>query len=912
MKCSAIFPLVLCLYLFLPSTLTFSMTPAVDMEKVIVRGVIDPATEELRTVSQIHLRISAGHPQELRFYLNPGREVVKILGPRGNEIAYRTSMRRLFGNAMAFKQISIQIPPELAQEDSVVLTFFIQGRVKDRGFYKLGNYFNGSGMAVMSNVLFPELDVIGGNGMDAFFWLELELTAPSDWTLAVAGAPIITEGNDNVALPSRTALTGDDFDRFLASRFTGKIHQYYCPRIGINIGLFYLYGGVDLTCQTRQVSGIGVRVYAICTDSASASVMLDAAEKTIPALEDAIGPFPFENLAIVLKPKALPFAAGALDSWGMISLPRTYPQNWTQGTQETFVHEMIHQYWNECLQSPTEEALALSEPFAAYLDAELWTKIFADSSTAQISRWSRVNDCANYWWATQHYCERPLVGLKLGFDPFSWSGFYDKGAIGVAMIADLLGPDEFRQFQHEVFSGGEAKKFTLDSLQAAIGRHSKYPCNRLVQDIFKSTTHYDYAIASVKTRKVGSDSCAADIRIVKKQPGEFPMVLKVSFADSSVVERRVEPGLAAQNLQVRGPVPFRQVQLDPDFMTLDSDRFNNVYPRLDRFSLAWGRRNYNELPHPIDDWGGTDLVARRTILSPVLDYTDLDGARFGASLETRNAFRDKKYVWATWSDKQDKLRGAAGWFVGSNVERSKLALHYYDDGLVREAIVTAFPPSWRNALALSLGAGYEERPAQMSSTGHLRYSQSAPSFRLGLTIPYLDNLVSLVSTGKACGLWLNLRKSAAIWGGEMDYLQIDGDTQLGIGPLVMRFRWGLSDGVSNEGEAFPLGGRWGYIDDRVRMVRGYSLRFARSLLLLNASAAPIRFPRGHIVLFTDLARYRELEGAKSHTLLGYGTGIRYALPWANWLESATLRLDYGVPKEGLKRGFVYVGLGSAF
>jgi len=885
----------------------FSSNENIDIEKVIVRGTIDPVKKELRTVSQLHLKIIEKNPEELKFFLNPGREVVKILGPGGEELQYRLSTHKLVGYVMVFKQVNIQVPPELQARDSLKLTFFLDGKVKDKGLFKFGNFLSEKGLALTGNVLFPELGVdVEPKEKDPFFWLELELSAPFDWTLATAGEPEVTGIEENKPVSSRTGLTGEQVEKFLREKPTGKRTRYYWEKIGI--GEFSLYGGPDWVVHTKEISGVQIRLYTMRADSASASVLLEAAEKTIPVLEDVIGPFPLKDLSIVVPPEMLlGKAAGATANWGVMTLPR-HALSWKRWHQENFVHEMIHNYWPFCLRTPADEIIILAEPFANYLDAELWGKIYDDTLA---SLQSRANACHSYWLSAQVYCERPLIGLS-PLDPFFWAGFYSKGPLSVSMLADILGPEQFRRFQQEVFAEGDGKIYSLDSLQAGIERHSQYPCKNLVYDLFKTNIRYDYAISGVKVKDTGPDSCNGDIRITKNQIGEFPMMLKVSFADSAVIKQRIDPQAKEQTIRVRGPAPFREAELDPDVRTLDCDRFNNVYPRRQPLRLAWARSCYLQFPHPTIDWGETALSRRRFIFSPVVDYTDLDKVRFGIGLEARRAYQDKVYLWGAWSDKQEKLRGGAGWFYSPNLARYKLAAHYHDDGLVREGIFTAFLPSWDNWLAFSLGAGYEERPSLVTSTEKLRYSQSAPSFRLGLTIPYLNygsDMLFPYPGGRSYMLFLHLRKSASIWGGNMDYLQVEGDTRMGLGSLGFRFRWGFSNGVNSVGEGFSLGGRWGYADDRVRMVRGYSLRFARRFLLLNTEYRIMGIPRGSLVFFGDLAGYREVEKTKSQTLLGYGIGIRYWLPWKDWLESALIRVDYGAPKEGFDKGFFYIGMG---
>ena len=146
----------------------------------------------------------------------------------------------------------------------------------------------------------------------------------------------------------------------------------------------------------------------------------------------------------------------------------------------------------------------------------------------------------------------------------------------------------------------------------------------------------------------------------------------------------------------------------------------------------------------------------------------------------------------------------------------------------------------------------------------------------------------------------------------MDYFHVEGDTKFALFLLDMRFRWGFSGGVDNDGEAFLLGGRWVYSDEPVRMVRGYGLHFAKNFWLLNTRIFLPVITNGAFELLCDLARLADAKTSDARTLVGYGIGVRYWLQWFDWLEGTMLRIHYGVPKEGIKHGFLYAGLGWEF
>ena len=893
-----------------PSTESSS---GVGIDRAVVRGALYPAAGGLRTISRLYLSLPTPHPKEVQFVINPGRRLTKILGPDGQALTHTISSRRLYIYGLVYSQVTVTLPDAYAEEDPIALTFFLDGGVTNKGFYKFGDFLNDEGIAALGDVLVPQLDIYDGPETDDFLWLELELNAPAGWVLGTAGSPMVTEITDPTATKTHTELTADEFDQFLGLNPSGMM-QHYWKRIGINAGLFYLNGGKDWTVQRCETAGVRVGLYTSRGDSAKASVMLGAAEKMIPIMQESYGPFPFKDLSLVISSPGHFGGGPALDSWSMATFPAGYI-SWDRGSQQVFAHELIHQYWNQSLRVPFKQAKVLCEPFASYLDSELWARAFAESLVSQAPIGSRGGHAVTYWLAAQAYREQPAVDLRFVLDPFANPGLYDKGTLGVAMLADLLGPENFKRFQHELFSQGDGRPYNIDSLQSGIASYSKYPCDHIVRDIFAGAVHYDYGIDDANVEAISTDSCRVAIRITRKETGEFPMLLRVSFANSAVVTRRIEPRAKDQIITVEGPTPFRKAELDPEIRTLDCNWFDNAYPRLQRFLLAWGRRRYDRLPYPAADWGNFGYASRRFYLSPVLDCTDFDGYRAGIGLETRMAYRDKKYVWATWSEKHAKIRGGAGWFFGSNVKRTKIMAHYHDDGLVREAILTVFGLAWRDRIMLSPGMGYEERPSAVAGeSGSLRYAQSAPSFRLGLTLPHTDYLTGFMLGGSPPEfhlLTVSARKAAAIWGANMDFLQVEGDSRFDIGRMVAHLRWGLSNHVNSEGEGFALGGRWGYADDRVRMVRGYDLGCYDRFVLLNAEYTFFGIPRGSLVLLSDLAHCRAVGEGRGHILLGYGVGLRYWLPWANWLESVPVRIDVAAPKEGLDKGRIYIGVWSA-
>lgn len=394
------------------------------------------------------------------------------------------------------------------------------------------------------------------------------------------------------------------------------------------------------------------------------------------------------------------------------------------------------------------------------------------------------------------------------------------------------------------------------------------------------------------------------------------MLLKASFADSVDTYVRIDAAARDQTIRLRGPLPFRRAELDPDVRTIDADRHNNVFPRRRIMSASWGRTPTTHFPQPDAHPSQMhDFSARRFVVCPVIDHTDPDGMRYGLGLEVNRAYQDRFRGWAAWSTDQERLRAHLEWVTATRpMGMFKIGAEYEDNGLVREALLTAYLPSWRNRVALSVGAGYEERPDTVTGVAKLGYDRGGAALRLGVCFPGLDYYWGMLNSSNWWSylLRIDLRGAYADGSRPLEYVQLEGDTRLGLGPLALRFRWGLADHVSTEGEAFALGGRWAYAEDGVRTVRGYDLQFARRFVLLNLEARGLSYRTASLVAICDLARTRPPGTEATHTLLGYGLGVRYLLPRIGWLNRTLLRVDYAVPQEDFDRGKAYIGIRSAF
>jgi hypothetical protein len=884
-----------------------------DVEVVTVRAVLDPGAASLRAVAQLKLHLLPDAPRVLEFYLNSGRNVVRLLGPDGDELAYGTSMAHGWMGAFANRKVTVGIPGSVRGEEPFVLTFFLDGTVRDAGFKGLGCRLDEKGLTATADALFPMASApFIENARDPYHYLDLEIVAPADWTLVTGGEPEVAVVSGDGLDATLTSPADERIRSFLGRPPWPTAARWRWARIGVNAGLMYLYGGPDWLSRTKDACGIPIRMHATPPDTGVAWPMLEEAAKAMPVLIEEIGPFPFHSLCIALPPRMiLGSYAGGQDSWAMITLQPACPAT-APSCVETLIHEMVHQYWNQCMSTPEDGTSTLSEPFTTYLGYALAYKI---AGKPQANWGQRANACWLYWRDAQLYHEPPLRDLVLS-DPFMGTSFYAKGHLVASTLAELVGEEDFRAFQHRVFASGEGMTYSLDSLEVQFERMRPGIGGGLVRDLFTKVPRYDYSILDAKVVEAGPESCSVDVRVRRNRGGPFPLLLKGSFSDSADTYVRIDAAPREQTIRLRGPRPFRETELDPDVRTIDADRQNNVFPRRRISSAEWARTAITHFPQPDARQGQRrDFSARRFVVSPVVDHTDPDGMRYGFGLEVNRAYQDRLQAWTAWSPDQERLRGHFEWVTATQpMGMFKIGAEYEDNGLVREGIVTTYLPSWRNRVALSVGAGYEERPDLVTHAARLDYDRGGAALRLGMSFPVLDYYRGMLisSSWWSYLLRLDLRGTHAGGSRPLEHAEIEGDTRLGFGTFGLRFRWGLADRVATEGQGFALGGRWVYAEDGIRMVRGYDLGFARRFVLLNLEGQCFSVRTTSLVAFCDLARAHLIGADESRTFLGYGLGVRYRLPRTSWLSPTVLRIEYGIPKEDFDRGKVYIGVRSAF
>lgn len=130
-----------------------------------------------------------------------------------------------------------------------------------------------------------------------------------------------------------------------------------------------LAGRYQFEEETRN--GVTVRVASFVVKNATAYRQLrNIAFSAIEQFPRFLGPFPFEELTILEKSTPFPYGqapAGIVFITSEAFTPKLGDVNeWVQGVNMRFVHEIAHQYWGEAVRMQSPEDQWIDEAFAEY------------------------------------------------------------------------------------------------------------------------------------------------------------------------------------------------------------------------------------------------------------------------------------------------------------------------------------------------------------------------------------------------------------------------------------------------------------------------------------------------------------------------------------------------------------------
>ncbi|HYG36816.1 MAG TPA: two-component regulator propeller domain-containing protein, partial [Clostridia bacterium] len=299
-----------------------------------------------------------------------------------------------------------------------------------------------------------------------------------------------------------------------------------------------------------------------CTFSvneAYARRVLQRSSEVLQAFEEAFGPYPFPQVAIVEHPFQ---GAGG---HGFPSLVTMKPERLAPEHEQRFLdayvpHELAHLWWGNALPPWIAEGAAVFANFhfleqakgrsaaTAFLDQEVYAPFRSESSTA------------------------PLVNAQ-------GATLYAKGSYLLVMLEAHLGQpavlDALKTFlKHHANDRRTDAEAQTESMIQTLQRAAGSELNSFVADWTRSVKRFDPAITSMRQEPEQQNH---NVTLEVQQLGEisFPLPLRVKLANGKTKDLVARCSGQKEVLEFQTSSPVVSAELDPEHLFLDVDRSNN-------------------------------------------------------------------------------------------------------------------------------------------------------------------------------------------------------------------------------------------------------------------------------------------------------------------------------------------------
>lgn len=216
---------------------------------------------------------------------------------------------------------------------------------------------------------------------------------------------------------------------------------------------------------------------------------------------------------------------------------------------------------------------------------------------------------------------------------FSEFGIYNEMVYGRAsrmygMLRDALGDSAFLRFLHDYYARWQFKHVDEHAMRASAERASGRDLGWFFDQWVHRTGLIDYALRDVRVERSGG-KWVTRARIVRVGAYRHPMPVGALTGGGWVIARGA-PERDDQWVEIHTSEPPRAVRLDPEHVTDDWDRRNDVAPRANGTDRAAVTRT-------VFDWPFLEQSDRNRVIAavtPLAWYTDPGGATPALRLRT--------------------------------------------------------------------------------------------------------------------------------------------------------------------------------------------------------------------------------------------------------------------------------------
>ncbi len=239
---------------------------------------------------------------------------------------------------------------------------------------------------------------------------------------------------------------------------------------------FSLFVG-RLDSHFRKESVVPIDVYYVSLDRVAAEEYSKAADKILRFYSDYFGRYPYQNLALVLRPVHEPGghapATVAIVNRVFKFFQKRFapdPLHIPEYPHFLLAHEIAHQWWGQTVGWRTYRDQWLSEGFAQFA---AWEYMKAEHGE---EAWKKLGRIFYNWIEDKTYAGPVILGARLGHikeDPQAFSALlYNKGAYTLNMLKNWMGEEQFSKCLAEFYNAYQFKRVGVEEFTAIAQKYS--------------------------------------------------------------------------------------------------------------------------------------------------------------------------------------------------------------------------------------------------------------------------------------------------------------------------------------------------------------------------------------------------------------------------------------------------------
>jgi hypothetical protein len=516
----------------------FQMPPENDLSVLSYKMKIrfDPAATHLTSETEIRLK-SPKDTTNIVFRLNPDLRVSQIQSNQGYLIYFQEKKTN---------NLHVVLNEALHKNDEITLEFFYQGKIApekrspetmdiqgtpDNDFYIPPSYLYSN-----QSIWYPQLTSNPYSGVKA------SVTVPQGYAAVVNGIRTDVESKDGETTFS-----------------------YNCE---IPAKYFSLFVG-RLDSRLRVDGIVPIDVYYLSLDKKAAEDFGKSADKILRFYSEYFGPYPYKNLAVVLRPIQQPGGHAPATVAIVNRVFKFFQKKFAKDPLYVpeypdflLAHEIAHQWWGQTVGWRTYRDQWLSEGFAQFAAWEYMRSEHGEQA------WKKLAENFRNWIADKSYAGPIILGARLGHiteDPQAFSALvYNKGAYTLNMLKYWMGEKQFSACLTEFFKVYKYQRVGIEDFVALAQKFTDQDLTPFFQQWL-----YGWELPDVRWT-IHKEGSGTNIRFeqLQKDPYMLKIPIEVKSKKGELFRFVANVNQATQEVPVNAPFLPTSVQVDPTLETL--------------------------------------------------------------------------------------------------------------------------------------------------------------------------------------------------------------------------------------------------------------------------------------------------------------------------------------------------------